>query len=275
MLTFLILFVIILPVTLHCLIMQKVVFCSELRRASALVKKYADFCKKFSCSDHFNEYGKVKMLVAMLNEDTELKELVTISGIDEIYELSPGEVGKCRASLHFNASFGLHKKLWSKFPKGDEVIGIVVESLDDIFLGSKYLTYNFDMILHANFFVPYGGDQTRVPLKFSSAIVSFIKRVRRKLIFDLVLRRSPAPHRHAFRQVYHYSSSYCERFGPHCEPLSEDRRTNETRVIGSFGKLGELFVAAGAEGCFEYATFRDVFECSCGKEFLDEEVALV
>ena len=78
-----------------------------MRRVRSLLDKYNNF--KRSTASSYPEYEDVNTLVIMLNGDDELAELVTMSGIDEICELSPASKNRCRTSLNFNKKFLLHQ----------------------------------------------------------------------------------------------------------------------------------------------------------------------
>src|SRR3989344_8357863 len=92
------------------------------RRVQSLLDKYNNF--KRSTASSYPEYEDVNTLVTMLNGDDELAELVTMSGIDEICELSPGSKNRCRTSLHFNKEFRLHEKLGDSFRDGDMIMRV-------------------------------------------------------------------------------------------------------------------------------------------------------
>jgi len=234
------------------------------RRVQVLVNKYNNFER--STASSYPEYEDVNMLVIMLNADDELADLVTMSGVDEICELSPAEKNCCRTSLHFNREFRLHEKLNARL-QGDDHIMRVIDK--DYPCQAKRHTNNmYNAILHCDWF---GRDSKKVPQKFLSAITGFLSRIQTKLTKDLLLgkRMSSQEHRHAFQEVFLVP----ERFGRDVVPVEEDRISAESRALNSLGVAGVLAIMKGVK--FEYATYKYFYECACGKEHYHESVGLL
>lgn len=234
------------------------------RRVQSLINKYTNFER--SKDDAYPEYKDVNTLVAMLNADDELGELVAMSGIDEICELSPAGEDRCRTSLHFNREFRLHEKLNTRLGGEDHVMRVV----DKDYLGqAKRHTNNmYNAILNCGWF---GRNSKKVPQRFLNAIIGFLSRIQNKLTWDLFLGRriTPQEHRHSFQEVYPVP----ERFGRDVVPIEEDRVSAESRAVKSLGVAGTLAVIRGVT--FEYAIYKYFYECTCGKEHYYESVGLV
>jgi len=237
------------------------------RKIQTLIDKYANFER--SRDDSWPEYKDVNTLVIMLNTDDELAELVAVSGIDEICELSAGDKDHCRTSLCFNRELRLHSKRHSPLPDRDEVIIIIDKDCNIDTL--KYEYNRYDMILHGGWF---GEDKKQIPRKLTSAIVGFLGRIRSKMTRDLLLgiNKSHQVHKCVYREVLPQFFPE-EKFGPGVSPIVEDSVYAEDRALKSMGAVAALASIKGAT--FEYGTFRSLYVCSCGKERCSEEVALL
>lgn len=244
------------------------------RRVQSLLDKYNNFER--STESSYPEYEDVNTLVIMLNRDDELAELVTISGVDEICELSPGSKNSCRTSLHFNKEFRLHEKFGDIFKDGDMIMRVFDKDCPP--QPEKYITNGYSAILHCDWF---GRDSKKVPHKFLSAIIDFLTRIRSQLTQAILLGidRSGQEHRHAYRQV-HPAFFPKERFGPRFSPIVESKEAADRRALEAFAKAGPIAESATklslARGItFEYATYKDLYECSCGKEHYSENIGLI
>lgn len=244
------------------------------RRVQVLLDKYNNF--KRSTESSYPEYEDVNTLITMLNGDDELAELVTMSGIDEICELSPAGKDRCRTSLHFNKEFRLHEKFGNRFRDGDMIMRVFDK--DRPAQPEKYITNGYSAILHCDWF---GRDSKKVPHKFLSAIVDFLTMIRSQLTQAILLdiNRSDQEHRHAYLQV-HPAFFPKERFGPSFSPIVESKKATDRRALDAFAKAGpiaklatKLSLARGIT--FEYATYKDLYECGCGKEYYSENVGLI
>lgn len=244
------------------------------RRIKALLDKYNNF--KRSTESSYPEYEDVNTLVIMLNEDNELAELATISGVDEICELSPGSKNRCRTSLHFNKEFRLHEKFGNIFRDGDMIMRVFGK--DRSTQPEKYITNGHSAILHCDWF---GRDSKKVPYKFLSAIIDFLTRIKGQLTQAILLGkdRSDQEHRHAYLQV-HPAFFPKERFGSSFSPIVENKEAADKRALEAFAKAGPIAESATrlslARGItFEYAIYKDLYECGCGKEYYSENVGLI
>src|SRR3989344_3699604 len=244
------------------------------RRVQSLLDKYNNF--KRSTASSYPEYEDVNTLVTMLNGDDELAELVTMSGIDEICELSPSGKNRCRTSLNFNKEFRLHEKFAGSFRDGDMIMRVF--DRDHPAQPEKYVTNEYSAILHCDWF---GRDSKKVPHKFLNAIIDFLTRIRGQLTQATLLGtdRSDPEHRHAYQQVNPVFFPK-ERFGPSFSPLVESKKVADKRALETFAKAGPIAELATrlsqARGTtFEYATYKDLYECVCGKEHYSENVGLI
>ncbi|MDP3697546.1 MAG: hypothetical protein Q8R55_06055 [Candidatus Taylorbacteria bacterium] len=244
------------------------------RRIQALLDKYNNF--KRSTDHSYSEYEDVNTLVIMLNGDDELAELVTVSGVDEICELSPASKNRCRTSLNFNKEFRLHEKFAGSFRDGDMIMRVF--DRDHPAQPEKYVTNGYSAILHCDWF---GRDSKKVPHKFLSVIIDFLTRIRGQLTQTVLLGtdQSDLEHRHAYQQI-HPAFFPKERFGPSFSPIVESKEAADKRAIEAFAKAGPIAESATrlslARGItFEYATYKDLYECGCGKEHYSENVGLI
>ena len=234
------------------------------RRIQALVAKYNNFSR--STDSSYPEDEDVNTLVIMLNTDDELAELVAMSGIDEICELSSASKDRCRTSLHFNREFRLHEKLNARLQGEDHVMRVVDK--DFPYQAKRHTNNMYTAILHCDWF---GRNSKKIPQKFLNAIISFLVRIQGKLTRDLLLGRktSSQEHRHAFQEVFPVP----ERFGRDVVPIEEDLVSAESRALKSLGAAGALALMKGIT--FEYATYKYFYECACGKEHYHESVGLM
>lgn len=243
-------------------------------RIQVLLDKYNNFSRSADLA--YPEYEDVNTLVIMLNGDDELAELVTMSGIDEICELSPASKNRCRTSLHFNKEFRLHEKFSDRFRDGDMIMRVFDRYLPDE--SKRYTSNGHSAILHCDWF---GRDSKQVPHKFLSAIIDFLTRIIGQLTQSVLLGtgRSDPEHRHAYQQV-HPVFFPKERFGPSFSPIVESKEAADKRALEAFAKAGPIAESATrlslARGItFEYATYKDLHECGCGKEHYSENVGLI
>ncbi len=244
------------------------------RRIQVLVDKYNNFSR--STNSSYPEYEDVNTLVIMLNADDELAELVAMSGIDEVCQLSAGRKGYCRTTLHFNREFRLHEKLCFKLHDGDLVMRVF--DRDHLTESEKYTYNRHDTMIHCDWFSRNG---KRVPQRFLNAIIHFLGRIRGKITRDLLLgvSRSNKGHRHTYQEV-RPGFFPVERFGPSFSPVVESKESADMRALETFAKAGPIAEAATrlslSRGItFEYATYKDLYECGCGKEHYSEVVALM
>lgn len=233
-------------------------------RIQVLVNKYNNFSR--STNSSYPEYEDVNTLVIMLNADDELAELVAMSGIDEVCELSPAGKDYCRTSLHFNREFRLHEKLNARLQGEDHIMRVVDKDFPS--QAKRHTNNMYSAILHCDWF---GRNSKKVPQKFLNSIIVFLIKIQSKLTADLLLGRkqSHQEHRHAFQEVYPVP----ERFGRNVVPIEEDRVSAESRALKSLGAAGALALMKGVT--FEYATYKYFYECACGKEHYNESVGLM